>query len=228
MKINVISDTHSNFFNNLSRWERTLEEIIQNSKDNIIVNLGDTVGEYNRLIVKNSKYYISVPGNHDVDLLREKVKIKKNNIPFQYWEAFYDKETWKKLEGWGYGSNINEVSKYFCYFLYPEDNLLLISSHLPIKFDKDFLEGLLSISEDKYDYIYNIYGHSHSSKFNIARRKYEDTVLVSIHIPPFYSYASGWGIELNQKKVSIREIYYKKGEIRVEKVKRPKMGEWIR
>lgn len=230
MEINVISDTHSNFFKEpylSKKWVPTLEDIVR-ANDNIMINLGDTIGEYNRIIVDNSKYYICVPGNHDVELLRGKIVIGHGNVlPFQYWEAFYDKKTWNKLREWGYGSNIRNVKKYFCYFLYPIDDLLLIPSHIPLKYEKQILDDIISLAEGKVKYVYNIYGHSHNSKFSISRRKYKDMTFISIHVPPFFIYASSWKLEFNEKKVSIKEVYYRKGELRIEKVKKPKVGEWI-
>ena len=227
MEVYVVSDTHSNFFKDLSRWETTLEGIIRNN-DGVTINLGDTIGEYNLLITNNSKRYISVPGNHDVNAIRGNIKIERNGqIPFSYWEAFYDKKTWKRLEEWGYGSNIKNVKKHFCYFLYQIDRTLLVPSHIPLKYDRDLLEEIVSFSEGKLKYIYNIYGHSHSSKFSISRRKYKDLMFISVHIPPFFLYASGWEIEFREKKISIKEVYYRRGEIKVEKVKKPKRGEWV-
>ena len=226
VEISVVSDTHSNFFKDLSKWESTLEEIIRNTNDNVVVNLGDTIGEYNLSIVKNSKYYISVPGNHDVEELRGKIRIGRKDVPYEYWEAFYDKKIWRKLEEWGYGTNIENVRKYFCYFLYPVNNLLLILSHVPLKYEKNILDEIISFSKG-IEYVYNIHGHSHSSKFRISRNKYKGITFISIHIPPFFLYASGWVLELNKKNVTIREVYYQKGELKIEEVKKPKAGEWI-
>ncbi len=239
MEIVGVSDTHSNFFNNHESWELTLENLIDGMKGNeTFFSLGDVVGRDNLVIYRElgNNPSILVPGNHDVEeIIQIKINSKRGGVPIDYLIALGDENVWNELSKFGYGTNVKYVKNYFAYFIIPERNFVMIVSHFPLKRDKETMDYLASYLNRRVKYVYNIYGHTHSSHFNIfrerirSRNKYtgekNDAIYISVHLPPFYRYRCGWKVDFDGKRVEIKEVYFAKGDLIEEKVRKPKVGE---
>ena len=191
----------------------TLEKILSTSNFDYVINGGDNEGKYARnistMIKSKDINLVSVLGNHDLKIIKERIGDEYKIIPNYYKKEstnFYNQDLSgisPTLIKWGYGvfgyhhktRFVHSLNDFLMYYLVAETDIgdvAITFRHYPIYPNKPQDIRLLEKIKSEYPNVQTIYtlgGHTHKEFLNVETQEMvinEDIIqIVNVIFPPF-------------------------------------------
>ncbi len=179
----LISDVHyrSKDKEKIEKFKRKLQKLRESNIKSILVDLGDTLTNPEKLYEKRGHIYI--PGNHDFEQFG--VKYNPYRLHREYFETEVEGDLEKLLKNNGFGTDINGVCKNYGYKIFELNVRQHTMYFTHLRPNRELIEKLIYNSKNKDVFIF--YGHLHDGNGECKIKEYEkyEKKVTEIKIPAF-------------------------------------------